>query len=238
MDRKNPAGFYNQISFYNSILCDIVSEVRDYEPLRIIKQRNTKEAEIHFSSFNYEKNKSIIYEFNKILLEKGFKTKIYNLNVHESLSKIINSEASILITDMAETARFSASLGIETVFICYSPRVAAAGPFGKKSITICAHGGVTAAKNAITSRAWETGNCGAGYYIEKWEGLIDAINPFLFARKKLSSYLSIYGSSVDVTRIFTDAKKRNCDTANELVFFSEIIKTNVMGNDFLRGGVE
>jgi hypothetical protein len=210
------SGFYNDVSFYNSLLIGAAGSITDFSPA-LTRTGTTAESAV-FAPVNSCFTASMAAECSMLFEKTGFSSRVLKPSREEALKAAVCG-ARCFITDYPAAAAIAAAAGSKTLYLCRGQRDAAKGPFCANAATMS---GKINARLIMETCASSNGGktCAA---LKSWE--CGGPNPFYVMENEINGFFGKY-KGVDAD-IYSDALKGKDAASGAFVMYKNLFSIRV-----------
>jgi hypothetical protein len=223
------SGFYNDISFYNSLLFGVAGQVLDFNPATAKKNRGSKRIVFAPSGFFFTAAAAHVClgmlgkkSCKAVVLEPGKNAVFY----------AASGEAGCFVTDSAPAACAAAAAGSAAVYLCPEQAKIASGPLSETALTVTGRINPGLIASAVFA-AWNQGDTVAmeksgAITLKKW-GAAGNVNPFFLMENDIAGYFGRFRDTK--TDIFAAAIKGKDTMSAAFVLYRNLFSINVMRSE-------
>ena len=230
------AGFYNDISFYNSLLFGAADPVFDINPATAKKSSGSGRVVFAPSGAFFT---AAAAQCCLGLLEKKSRKAVVLAPGENAVFYAASGEAGCFVTDSPSAACAAAAAGSAAVYLCPEQSKTAPGPLGETALTVS--GRINA--ELISRAVLAAGNQGdmealekkGAITVKKW-GAAGNINPFFSMEKDIAAFFSRFSGTK--TDIYAAAIKGKDTASAAFVLYKNLFSINVMRGENAPGGAQ
>jgi len=210
------SGFYNDVSFYNSLLMGAAGAITDFAPA--VAGTGADEEGAVFAPVNSCFTSGMAAECSKLFEKEAFPSRVLEPSGEEAL-KAAARGARCFVTDHPGAASIAAAAGSKTLYLCGGQRGAAGGPFCANAATMCGRINARLIADACTAANGEKN----GAALKSWE--CGRPNPFYVMENEISGFFGKYsGTDAD---IYSDALKGTGPVSGAFVLYKNLFSIRV-----------
>jgi hypothetical protein len=231
------SGFYNDVSFYNSLLIGAVDSITDFQPA-VTRPEALNEKAV-FAPVNKFFTPGLAEKCAEIMRGKMVEPLVLNSVAEEAFRHAAGGGAKYFVTDSFAAAAAASAAGSNTVCLCRDAGSLAAGPFGGNAVTVSGRPGAgfitdacfAAGKSSLRAAMKKRGAAA----LKEWPDAGKA-NPFYIMENEISGYFEKYsGANAGKADIYAEALKASDRASGAFVLYKNLFPVKVMREESAGG---